>query len=181
MDDLANFQYTLPTSLRSELAQPMGDLIEGTTGDTIPILKRRLSNRESLLIAVGDVSATLLIEHDLAPELIITDGQTKREQLNTWPDWEGYEIMTAENPAAQITSETWYTLRDAIGKLTQRRIHIKISGEEDLLVLPLLIELPDDAIIIYGQPNKGAVLLKVEPHVRKRARSLISRMDRKSR
>jgi uncharacterized protein (UPF0218 family) len=37
-----------------------------------------------------------------------------------------------------------------------------VDGEEDLAVLPCLLNSPKDAFILYGQPNEGVVLVKVD-------------------
>ena len=36
-----------------------------------------------------------------------------------------------------------------------------VKGEEDLAVLPCLLIAPEDAVILYGQPNEGLVFVNV--------------------
>ena len=40
-------------------------------------------------------------------------------------------------------------------------VRITVNGEEDLLVLPVCIHAPDNAIVMYGQPNEGLVLVEI--------------------
>ncbi|OLS20328.1 MAG: hypothetical protein HeimC2_37620 [Candidatus Heimdallarchaeota archaeon LC_2] len=150
----------LPINLRDELTRPMGKLIKGTIESTIPLLKKELADRTGILVGVGDVTADILVNNDFDPEIVITDGYTKREKLIEWNDYLGYRNLKTHSPAAVITKDAWKLIKDAIIFVTKKneRIHIKVEGEEDLLVLPLLVELPIGSIIVYGQPNAGAVL-----------------------
>ena len=51
------------------------------------------------------------------------------------------------------------------------------SGEEDLLVLPLILELPNGSKIVYGQPNQGAVIRDVNDDTKTNTTSLLGRME----
>ncbi|MHA2502049.1 MAG: DUF359 domain-containing protein [Candidatus Kariarchaeaceae archaeon] len=171
--------YRLPDSLRAELGKPVGELIAGTIEETVPVLKSRLVPRDVFLVAVGDVTAQLFVDHGFDPEMVVTDGQTKRQKLDEWMDWDGFSVLEAECPAAEITLVAWETLHQATEMVINGTpVHVKIHGEEDLLVLPLLLELPEGSIIVYGQPNTGAVIRVVTADARDHARGIIGRMDR---
>jgi len=52
-----------------------------------------------------------------------------------------------------------------------------VNGEEDLLVLPACIFAPENAIVLYGQPNEGLVIVKITPEIRNKAQSLLDLME----
>lgn len=148
----------LHLELRSQLQTPQGELISGTIEETTPELVRRTKEFDGPVIAVGDVVTEILINHGVRPYLIITDGYTKREKLTTWPDYPGYLIIETKCPAAQITKTTWTALKEiSSDDRDNNKYHMKVDGEEDLLVLPIIHEF-EKGMIIYGQPNVGAVI-----------------------
>lgn len=169
----------LPQSLRQELGKPQGTLVEGTIEETIPQLRRKLFPRSAILVGVGDVTADILIDNNFNPDIVITDGQTKRTQLKTWRNYGGFEVINAVCPAAEITTDAWQAIRKAIRRLPGKS-HIKIVGEEDLLVLPLIVELPIQSKIVYGQPNKGAVIREVTMESKSNARLLLMKFEEAS-
>lgn len=169
----------LPISLRKDMAAPMGKLIQGSIQETIPALKSELNNWEGILVGVGDVTAEILVNNDFNPEIIITDGYTKREKLAVWLDYPKYKEVHTKSPAALITKIAWKTIIEVIDEVLEKRIkiHIKVDGEEDLLVLPLILELPNGSKITYGQPNQGAVIIDVNQEAKGNALTLIQRME----
>ncbi len=54
-----------------------------------------------------------------------------------------------------------------------------MEGEEDLLVLPLLAEMPLGSVIAYGQPHEGLVVVTVSEERRDWARRFLNRMEMK--
>ena len=44
------------------------------------------------------------------------------------------------------------------------------------MVLPVCIHAPQNSVILYGQPNKGLVLLEVTPEIRNKAQTLLDMM-----
>lgn len=179
LDKIKIRHLVLPQSLRQELGRPQGTLVEGTVEETIPKLRQKLNTRSSVLVGVGDVTADILVENKFDPDIIITDGQTKRTQLEDWKEYHGFDILEAKCPAAEITADAWQAIRQAISRLPSKS-HIKIDGEEDLLVLPLIVELPIESIIIYGQPNKGAVMRSINKQAKKSAKQLLAKFEEAS-
>jgi len=59
----------------------------------------------------------------------------------------------------------------------ERKTQIFVDGEEDLAVLPAMILAPDASIIIYGQPDEGIVLIKVDEEMRNRAKDILKKMS----
>ncbi|SVD19094.1 uncharacterized protein METZ01_LOCUS371948, partial [marine metagenome] len=99
----------LPTSLDSELKEPMGTLYPGpedTPEVAIQAAVEAIPPSSPCLIAVGDVTVNALLETGWVPDLGVVDGQTKRTP------WDGEIDMTSfvghlscENPAGQLTPD----------------------------------------------------------------------------
>jgi len=57
---------------------------------------------------------------------------------------------------------------------------IIVEGEEDLLVLPLMADMPLGSVIIYGQPNEGLVIITITEERQNWARNFINQMENKN-
>ncbi|MDI3484240.1 MAG: GTP-dependent dephospho-CoA kinase, partial [Methanobacteriaceae archaeon] len=103
------------------------------------------------------------------PHLAIIDNRVQRKTSKYKIRYDA-KILKCENPPATITDELWTTIKEAI-KSGDNHLII-VDGEEDLAVLPSIILAPTDAIILYGQPNEGVVLVKAEK-MKQKAENLI--------
>jgi uncharacterized protein (UPF0218 family) len=56
-------------------------------------------------------------------------------------------------------------------------VRIFVNGEEDLLVLPVCIHAPDNAVVMYGQPHEGLVIVKIIPEIRNKVQTLLDLME----
>ncbi len=165
----------LPIELRVELKKPIGELIRGTIEETTPVMIQKIS-RFRPVVAVGDITSDIIVNSHIKPDIIITDGKTKRENLNEWTIYPNFYTLHCTNPAGEISRNAWDTIIKAVNKLNdEEKIQILVDGEEDLLVLPLLIEL-QSGVIIYGAPNTGCVVVEVNEKSKNYARNIITRM-----
>jgi GTP-dependent dephospho-CoA kinase len=55
-------------------------------------------------------------------------------------------------------------------------VRIVVSGEEDLLALPLFVMVPNGSVVLYGQPLEGMVIVRIDETVRWKARDLLYRI-----
>jgi uncharacterized protein (UPF0218 family) len=55
-------------------------------------------------------------------------------------------------------------------------VRLSVNGEEDLLVIPVCIHAPENAIVLYGQPNEGLVIVKITPEIRSKTQTLLESM-----
>ena len=53
---------------------------------------------------------------------------------------------------------------------------INVEGEEDLMGFPAVLLAPDDAAVLYGQPDVGIVWIPVNEENREIARALLEDM-----
>ncbi len=161
----------LPDSLRDQLKIPLGFLLPDDQVNKENI-KKHLSDN-SYIITVGDRTTEKMIDFGLIPSLQIIDGVEKREQREP-PKLEGTVELNANNPAAQITSQSIDMIKQSF--TLQSPVRLMIHGEEDLLVIPVCIFAPENSIVLYGQPNEGLVIVKVTPEIRNKTQRLLDLM-----
>ncbi|NMC07075.1 MAG: DUF359 domain-containing protein [Candidatus Lokiarchaeota archaeon] len=169
--------------LRPELAKLHGDLLAGTEAETLPMINQYLKREQpAYLGACGDVISKNLVKTDFLPDIIVVDGRTQRRGYEVaFP--QGYKYREVENVTGGITRAAWETIEQVIASGTRTIIEV-IGGEEDLLLIPMVLLAPDNAIMAYGQPPvtdinppipSGAVMVKITPAVRRAFADLFSR------
>lgn len=162
----------LPESLRDQLKIPLGNLIKDKDTTKKNLLNQIPTN--SLLITVGDATTQKLLEYGLVPSIQIVDGQEKRVKRTPPQYSESTTNLTCKNPAGEITEESIDTIKKALK--SKFPVRITIMGEEDLLVLPVCLFVPDGTIVLYGQPNEGMVIVKVDSAIKHKAKSILDSM-----
>jgi uncharacterized protein (UPF0218 family) len=83
--------------------------------------------------------------------------------------------LKCSNPPGSISKNAFGILKTAIEE-NQFPARIIVEGEEDLLALPIFMLAPNDALVMYGQPLEGLVVVKVNESVRSKAKSLMERI-----
>jgi len=162
----------LPDSLRDQMKVPLGILLLENQTQKNEIQKHLTDN--SYIITVGDRTTEKMINFDLIPSLQIIDGQEKREKREP-PKLENATELTVDNPAAQITSQSISVIKKAF--TMQSPVRIFVNGEEDLLVLPVCVNAPENSVVMYGQPHEGLVIVKITTEIRNKAQSLLDSME----
>jgi uncharacterized protein (UPF0218 family) len=153
----------------------LGELYRGEPTETAAKLRDKLIVKPPLLAVVGDFVAANLITAGLLPDIVVVDNKTLREQVK--PVIHGLKEVKVPNSAATINAKAWLALRTAV--TLKRRVAVVVEGEEDLLVLPLLAEMPLGSVIAYGQPHEGLVAVTVSEERRDWARGFLNRMEMK--
>ena len=162
----------LPDSLREQMKIPLGILLPESQADKENILKHLEEN--SYIITVGDRTTEKMIDFDLIPSLQIVDGIEKREKREP-PKLVNATEITVDNPPAEITSQSIDVIKKAFSM--ESPVRILVTGEEDLLVLPVCIHAPENSVVMYGQPNEGLVIVKITSEIRNKAQSLLDLME----
>lgn len=157
----------LPESLRQSLKKPFGELIRENENPAEKI-KQRIKNSRAKLIVVGDASYEKLLEAGIKPHLAIVDFKVKRQKYKEIP----YNLKV-NNPAGNITAELWHAIRE---KMEEGGV-IAVEGEEDLAVLPCILEADFGDVIIYGQPDEGVVFINVNGETKQKAGMIIKIME----
>ena len=161
----------LPDSLRDQLKIPLGLLLP-IGQDHKENIQKYLSD-DSYIVTVGDRTTEKMIEYGIIPSLQIVDGLEKRHKRE-FPKLGKESELKIDNPAAEITLQSIGIIKKAFEMIPPIRLTVK--GEEDLLVLPVCIHAPQNSVVLYGQPNKGLVLLQVTPEIRNKAQTLLDMM-----
>ena len=161
----------LPDSLRDQLKTPLGILLP-IGQDNKENIQKYLSDN-SYIITVGDRTTEKMIDFDVIPSLQIIDGFEKR-QKREFPKLGNASELIIDNPAAEITLQSIEIIKKAF-TLTPP-IRLTVNGEEDLLVLPVCIHAPENSVVLYGQPNKGLVLVEINTEIRNKAQTLLDMM-----
>jgi len=162
----------LPDSKREQFKNPLGVLVPEEIADKKHILEH-LSD-DSYIVTVGDRTTEKMIEFGIIPSLHIIDGIEKREKRESIK-LENCIELTVDNPPAEITTPSIEMIKKSF-TLTSP-VRIMVNGEEDLLVLPACIFAPENAIVLYGQPNEGLVIVKITPEVRNKTQRLLDLME----
>ena len=161
----------LPNSLRDQLKTPLGILLS-LGQDNKENIQKYLSDN-SYIITVGDRTTEKMIEYGIIPSLQIIDGFEKRKKRE-FPKLGNASELIIDNPAAEITLQSIEIIKKAF-EMTPP-IRLTVNGEEDLLVLPVCIHAPKNSIVLYGQPNKGLVLVEITTEIRNKAQTLLDMM-----
>ncbi len=163
----------LPEKLRGQLKIPLGKLLPD-----IETTKENILNQipqGSYIISVGDATTEKLLNYGIIPSLQIVDAQEKRSKRETPSSFGIKTNLNCDNPAGEITAQSIEEIKRAFKSETP--VRITVNGEEDLLVLPVCINAPDNAVIMYGQPNEGMVILRINKEIRNKVHTILNSMN----
>ncbi|MHB1908841.1 MAG: DUF359 domain-containing protein [Nitrososphaerales archaeon] len=123
----------------------------------------KLIGRNRIIVAIGDRTTERLANLHVYANLEIIDGLEKREMKEPQA-FKGSEerLLKASNPRGVVTEEAVDAIRKAFDLIMaepKKPVRIVISGEEDLLALPVLGLYPEQTIVLYGQPDEGLVIV----------------------
>lgn len=136
-----------------------------------------LKEKPSAIISVGDVVSQNMVESSIDVNILIVDNKTMRKTIHPITAI-AQQTLHAKNPPGTITDEAWDAIKRAL-QLTCRT-KIIIDGEEDLLTLVTVLSAPEDALVVYGQPKTGIVLVKVTNESRKNMGRIVDLMSNSS-
>ncbi len=183
MDD----NLKIPPNERHKFSQPLGKLIAGTREETIIEVEKAIKEYlkkefEVSVYLVGDIVTQDFLASNFLKTFIslcIVDEKTQRNRIKIEIEDFFEEIIEFENPEGGINKES-FTLLDNIVKNKKRTLLRVTVGEEDLLVLPLVLSINLDEkvkdLVFYGQPPvtdsrksipEGIVMVDVEKRIQK--------------
>jgi len=155
------------------LKTPLGQLLRGAPTETMPKLKMIVQkSKPPKVTTVGDVVSRETLTAGIQVNLRIVDQLTLRKRISP-VEIKSERTYRVKNPAGVITSEAWDTIREAS---KDREAVIFVDGEEDLLAIPAVLESPDQALVIYGQPSEGLVVITASPQTKSEVRKMVNRM-----
>lgn len=136
----------------------------------------------SLLISVGDRCTYDLLSAGIKPHVCVFDFRCMREpigrHMQSFLEQKREIIRAVKSPAGQITPELEHAILDCLSK---EEGTILVEGEDDLASLLIMAHAPAGSLLIYGQPNEGAVCVEIGDKISKEALSLLSRLKKPAR
>jgi len=156
------------------LKKPQGLLVEGPFPETMERLKELVEIvKPSLVVSVGDIVSSHMIEEGISLDVLLVDNKTMRKPIKPIiVDVD--QTLYAKNPPGTITDEAWATIKQAIEQ--KGRTKVIIDGEEDLLTVVTVLSAPDNAFVVYGQPQVGIVVVKVTEEAKEKMQRIIDSM-----
>jgi len=152
---------TLKKECREKLKKPLGKLIK----KELELLKE-LKNKE--IITVGDKTTQTILGLGLKPKLAIVDYRIERKDIEF--NYRNFsKKLKAKNKPGQISIESVKKIKES---KKYEDCLLEIDGEEDLLVLPSLLEL-EKGIVCYGQPNEGIVVIRINHRTKEKIKNLL--------
>ncbi len=159
----------MPVHLRKELTKPIGDIIREALARTII-----RDDYKKIIVTVGDHTTKRLLQEGARPTFAIIDLQAERKPFVWEKDWwdklPGKKVHVASGPGFISNEAIAYI--DHWAEVKQPTTLV-VDGEEDLLVLPVILHAPFGAVVYYGQPKKGLVRLVVTDEKKTEATSLL--------
>ncbi|MCJ7444354.1 MAG: GTP-dependent dephospho-CoA kinase family protein [Methanotrichaceae archaeon] len=167
----------LPESLRSDLKNPLGLLCKGEGRKCISDMATELKAARKI-VAVGDMTAFYLLEASMMPDIAIVDNKTKRlpapDHVLNRLQIDSYKTIKVRNPPATLTKELMDLIKDSMNR--EERLKLVVEGEEDLATLPAILYAPLGAVVIYGQPEEGSVLVRVTNEKKEQIKNIMDNM-----
>jgi pantetheine-phosphate adenylyltransferase len=150
----ANGALVLPSFLRPELKNPIGTVYSNSR-----IRSEIVRDRGVQSVSVGDRTTETFLKEGLTPRLAIIDMQVSRKPY-AW-NQKFLKTLRKSGRVDYIKSGPGSISREAMrlikkwGENFSCRVII-VDGEEDLLVLPVLLYAPLGTVVYYGQPARNA-------------------------
>jgi uncharacterized protein (UPF0218 family) len=165
----------LTLTLRRKLKSPVGLLILGSQDEAMERLKKMIEEaRPPMVVSVGDVVSRSMIQSNISPQVLIVDNRVMREPITPIPV-DVDQTLHVKNPPGNLTEEVWPTMKRAIQP--NRRTRVLVDGEEDLLTLAAVLCSPIGSLVVYGQPHKGIVVIKVTELIKETVSGLVKAME----
>lgn len=169
-------EYYLTPELRTRLKQPLGILIRGSFVETMKILRKLIQDEKpSAVISVGDTVSRNLAKNGFTPQLSIVDNKCMRKSVEP-TRLAADQTVYVKNPQGTITDKAEEAIANAL-RGTQS-VKMVVEGEEDLLTLPAILHASNNALVVYGQPYEGIVVVMVTDEKRAEINAILKSMGK---
>ena len=153
-------------------------MIAGPFEKTMKRLKELIQKEKpSRIISVGDIVSRSMIEYGVSMNVLVVDNKVMRKPIQPITV-DADQTLYANNPPGAITDEAWAAIRSAVEQ--EGRTKVIVDGEEDLLALVAVLSAPENALVVYGQPHVGIVVVKVTEETREKMRRIVDAMEESS-
>lgn len=131
------------------------------------------SERPVSVIFVGDVVSRNSAQAGLRATIRVVDQKENRKPTKN-PEFSHGKVVRFENMAGTINATAWNVLRKAQKDADSLVI---VDGEEDLITLVAIDISPDGSLVVYGQPRKGIVVVRVNGEKRGEISTILKSMS----
>jgi GTP-dependent dephospho-CoA kinase len=159
---MANF--CVSDALRKRLKKPFGILVSNDN-----ICRISGIHKGKKLISVGDATLSSLKGLGITPNMVIVDNVIGRKRIEPIKH-NATKTFRFKNPAGTLTKAGWKTIAQAMKHDSAK---IVVEGEEDLTAILAVHEAPLGSVVMYGQPKKGIVVVKVTESRKKRVKKMM--------
>lgn len=160
----------LSKKLRDRLKRPFGKL-------THDISKLKIYPQKT--ITVGDVTTKTFNKLSLTAKISVVDFRVKRKQIFTSLEQLGFKgkekVIDIKNPPGTLSRFIFRNILKIFDFVKGEKLVIRIEGEEDLVVLPLILAAPLGFVVFYGQPEEGIVRVEVTEENKEKAFKIINK------
>ncbi len=163
--------HKLPENLRSRLAKPLGRFFSAEEVKDPSFAE--VVNESAFVITVGDRVTETLGGLGRTPDVQVVDSRENRKDRAP-PDVAYARQIEVHNPAGTVTDEAIDGIRDAFRG--RKPVRVLVEGEEDLLAIPVIALAPDSAVVFYGQPGEGIVVVRSDKESKARNRTILAEM-----
>jgi pantetheine-phosphate adenylyltransferase len=156
----------LPEELKAEFKKPFGEIIRN--------VERNINN--PYVISVGDATTKRFNENSISQNISVVDFKIARKEIFSSFSELGFfndiKTIVIDNPAGHIAHDLFLKILNIFKLEINNKIVLRIMGEEDLVVLPLILVAPLGTVIYYGQPGVGLVKVVVSERIKEKAHNL---------
>jgi len=180
-----NKDLVLPQRERKHFQKPIGKLLKGdsqTLSWSAYQAKTEIAKKPSpLVITVGDVVTRALLQSRIPFSLAVIDRKSKRQPLPYSFHRQLFSticlVKYAPNQPGTISAQMVKTVKKLLLDvvLEVKKGILKIDGEEDLTVVPLVMLAPLGTMILYGQPEQGVVAVRVNEAMKEKIFKLLAK------
>ena len=163
--------YVDDLEIRSELRKPQGKLFESFSQALTEAKNARMKGIP--IISVGDRTTINFISNRFIPDLSVIDGMELRREAPNIKESFFTKVFEAENPRGTINTSISTIINLS---LNSPPALIKIRGEEDLIALLICVTFQGNALLFYGQPRKGVVVITLNAKSRRKFKKLLDRI-----
>ena len=163
----------LPEGMREEVRKPFGPVLSGSAFvDGCRKAKRPI-------ISVGDQCSSDLIDAGILPDILIFDFKIRRVEIPIEMKKKlaphAASAFVVLSGAGRISEELEIAVERVLG---EGKGAVLVVGEDDLSSL-LVMAKASRGTLIYGQPDEGAVLVRLGgKEIREKAQSFLDRMEK---
>lgn len=157
----------LTPALREVLKKPLGTVVKEI--DQVP--------KDAVLVFVGDTAADSLLSAGFKPKMVVYDGMTRRIRVGVSKAISSYDAKEhrIKNPAGHLEEGVFRLFRRLLRSRSPSRVFV--DGEEDLTALAAIAESPVGTVLVYGQPEEGLVVVRVDEEAKEKVKKILKEME----